>query len=849
MKRCKHLREYNYEDVLNFLSQEQFAKGLVNGNIKCGTPGCAFKMPDVWLCCTCGLTCCGRDNSAHSLTHFKETRHTHFLHLGFEGVWCYECGNWVNGRDVSRSITAAKSISRGENLDAHRPSSRNRRGISRIKRTATPRRAKPHPDAFGRVGLQNLANTCYLNAALQAILHVPQFGRYFWSMFPYLSHAPACSTKRGGVLRSLLLLHFTQLAAALQYNGNRSEQLSPAPFLRPFQLLAPSFAGFRQQDAQEFTARLLSQLHEALLPMAGGGSTDPLRIVGDPRKYSAGPHCIRMNPGPFWGYRKIRGSCQDRVGAPTIVNSVFGGRFLNTVRCLECGHVSKTYERFRDISLPLTGRIYEQAQASTQSQSRTRTDGCTLEACLEAFTAAEQLDGDNKYRCDACGRVTKAEKCTRLFDLPPVLCIHLKRFMFSFFGKKLTAKVAAPEDKLNLSPFVADSSPHCRFDKLASSINHQRLFKTLAAGGTSPMSGDILKAGGTVYRLVSVINHHGQFGSGHYTAFARSPGGWMRFDDDKVRPLPANQPPVGGDAYMLFYERETAPLQRRIRDGVLSMIRQEFDGRPTDMTKLGAGPPPHAHPAPYAPPPVKSEQPEVDGIEFSKKNPRRITSPSPWDAPVLSADWMYRLIALPNPGPINNSMLICPTHRCPCDTALQAGRLALQPTMLAPAYPVSRGLWSLLKALYGCDSPILASELTQCPGALATARRSEEAAAVAAAMVEPSGPWHLVRTSWLSVWRRFVIGFGDLPPPLTNEGILGGRGRLNPRLLEGKDFVRVCHGVWLLLISWYGTPMLEDYPVDSSGGPVSVVGVEERPDTTAQEHSCDSGVLLDSLVK
>lgn len=36
-----------------------------------------------------------------------------------------------------------------------------------------------------------------------------------------------------------------------------------------------------------------------------------------------------------------------------LIDAVFGGTLLQTVKCSDCGHLSKTYEDFLDLSLPL----------------------------------------------------------------------------------------------------------------------------------------------------------------------------------------------------------------------------------------------------------------------------------------------------------------------------------------------------------------------------------------------------------------------------------------------------------------------------------------------------------------
>lgn len=64
----------------------------------------------------------------------------------------------------------------------------------------------------------------------------------------------------------------------------------------------------------------------------------------------------------------------------TVVNQLFGGILQNQVRCLVCGHASRTWDPCMDLSLELGGSC------------------SSVEEALMRFTAVEKLDGDNKYR-------------------------------------------------------------------------------------------------------------------------------------------------------------------------------------------------------------------------------------------------------------------------------------------------------------------------------------------------------------------------------------------------------------------------------------------------------------------
>lgn len=296
------------------------------------------------------------------------------------------------------------------------------------------------------------------------------------------------------------------------------------------------------------------------------------KLAGSPPRASP----VRM--GPSYVFKKAQvpsaGSRRRREQRHrSVISDIFDGSVLSLVQCLTCDRVSTTVETFQDLSLPIPGKedlaklhsaIYQNVPAkpgacgdsyATQGwlafimeYIRRFVVSCTpswfwgpvvtLEDCLAAFFAADELKGDNMYSCERCKKLRNGVKYCKVLRLPEILCIHLKRFrhevMYSF---KISSHVSFPLEGLDLRPFLAKEC-------------------------TSQI---------TTYDLLSVICHHGTAGSGHYIAYCQNVinGQWYEFDDQYVTEV--HETVVqNAEAYVLFYRKSSEEAVRE-RQQVVSL--------------------------------------------------------------------------------------------------------------------------------------------------------------------------------------------------------------------------------------------------------------------------------------
>ncbi|XP_046753725.1 ubiquitin carboxyl-terminal hydrolase 36 isoform X3 [Diprion similis] len=187
----------------------------------------------------------------------------------------------------------------------------------------------------------------------------------------------------------------------------------------------------------------------------------------------------------------------------TPVNQIFGGYIRTEVKCLQCRHISTTFQHFQDLLVDIR-------KAST------------LDEALSSYFSREQLD-NNDYKCEACKRRVPATKQFTLERPPKVLCVQLKRF--SVLGGKISRHIGFKQ--------IVDMGPYLWREP-----------------------GEPLRT--LTYKLTSIVTHMGpSVNCGHYTAVAQvSTGQYYTFDDSCVRPTSLSNV-LSTNAYIMIFEMES----------------------------------------------------------------------------------------------------------------------------------------------------------------------------------------------------------------------------------------------------------------------------------------------------
>lgn len=253
------------------------------------------------------------------------------------------------------------------------------------------------------VGLLNFGVTCYMNSAIQAMVHIPAVQHYLQDV--YADKHP--ELKPRSVTHTLAAVSAKMWKA--EGNGAR-KYVNPKKIVQRLEDINCMMSEWQQEDSHEYFMSLMSRLQEDSTPKG----------------------------------RKLNES---------IIYDIFGGVLDQEVICQTCHTVSRTKQELYDVSLGLNKRKLADDENNPTSRY-------TMEKSIRDFFGTETIkidknDASSGYHCEKCKKRTVATKKSTIDKSPETLMVHLKRFKFN--GNSLS-KVKQPivyQKYLDLGPYTS----------------------------------------------------------------------------------------------------------------------------------------------------------------------------------------------------------------------------------------------------------------------------------------------------------------------------------------------------------------------------------------------------------
>ena len=183
---------------------------------------------------------------------------------------------------------------------------------------------------IGITGLNNLGNTCYMNAAIQCLSNTKILSMYFNRN----CHLHEINRTNPLGMKGHVAKRFGDLVREM-WSGN-TRTVAPIKLRWTIGRYNTSFSSLQQQDSQEFLAFLLDGLHE-----------DLNRVTT--KKY------VELKDSDGRPDIVVSQEAEQNHSArnKSIVVDLFTGQLKSKVTCKVCGHESVKFDPFQYLSLPL----------------------------------------------------------------------------------------------------------------------------------------------------------------------------------------------------------------------------------------------------------------------------------------------------------------------------------------------------------------------------------------------------------------------------------------------------------------------------------------------------------------
>lgn len=220
------------------------------------------------------------------------------------------------------------------------------------------------------LGLLNQGVTCYMNTAIQSMIHIPAISNY-------LDDINAGKYSKILPPRSVSFV-LAELAHRIwNFDNNKKKYIHPKKIINRLEDINCMMSEWQQEDSHEYFMSLMSRLQEDSTPKG-----------------------VKLNE--------------------SIIYDIFGGLLNQVVVCQKCKTKSITKQEFYDLSLG-----FKKSKGSYTIEK-------SIKDFFNSETIKQDKDNQKSgYFCEKCKENHTATKISTIDIAPEYLTVHLKRFKFN----------------------------------------------------------------------------------------------------------------------------------------------------------------------------------------------------------------------------------------------------------------------------------------------------------------------------------------------------------------------------------------------------------------------------------
>uniref|UniRef100_A0A6C0C7R5 USP domain-containing protein n=1 Tax=viral metagenome TaxID=1070528 RepID=A0A6C0C7R5_9ZZZZ len=329
----------------------------------------------------------------------------------------------------------------------------------------------------GNKGFKNNGNTCYLNAILQCLSHIDILNNndFKKNIIKYKKN------------NTPLLDEWLNIQNLMWSDNIINNVIDPINLIRIFNNKCINnkifFESFNQNDASEFLPLFLDFMHNEFSRKIN------MTIKGNPT----------TNLDKLY-YKNLELHKKQFNNNYSYIIDNFYTSGLSLTQCPDCNFVNDNHEIFIIITLDLNEKVE------------------SLYDCLDNYTKTEELDDDNKFKCEKCSDYVNASRKLLFWDLSPIIIILLKKYNINGVLSKSVKY-----------PIELDMTKYC--------MNY--------------------KDNSTKYELSSLCIQNGGLNSGHYYSICKNTldNKWNIYNDSHVQNI-LEKDIFNNHPYLLFYKRK-----------------------------------------------------------------------------------------------------------------------------------------------------------------------------------------------------------------------------------------------------------------------------------------------------